>query len=99
MYVFEFSRDTLSLTKLGDDITDESLDSYGSTSPDLVPEHRQFVEMMYDIHAYTQRQHQIGQITALNQIAASSELGEELNLLHIQTASYTQSDIPFPSTS
>ncbi|KAF3051965.1 hypothetical protein E8E11_009365 [Didymella keratinophila] len=43
---------------LGKHITEDSLDSFESTFPTFVPEHRRFVEMMYDLYADAQRQQQ-----------------------------------------
>lgn len=39
-------------------MSDRSLENYESTS-EYVPEHRQFAEMMYDVHAYSQRERQL----------------------------------------
>lgn len=39
--------------------------------------------MMYDVHAYTQRQQQLSEAAALNEDAASSGLLEELDRLQI----------------
>ncbi|KAF1932364.1 uncharacterized protein M421DRAFT_2000 [Didymella exigua CBS 183.55] len=64
-------------------VTDDSPDKYSTTSAQYLPQHRQFVKMMYDIHAYTERQEHLEEVEVLTRDAASPELLEELSRLNI----------------
>jgi hypothetical protein len=43
-------------------VSDRSLERYRTTS-EHVPEHKQFTDMMHDVHAHTQREKQIERAT------------------------------------
>lgn len=62
---------------------DRSLECYRTTL-EHVPEHRQFTDMMHDVHAYIHRKRQIERATrdAAKPLREFSDLIKSLNQLH-----------------
>lgn len=66
-------------------VSDRTLECYRTTS-EHVPEHRQFTDMMHDVHAYAQRERQIERATRDDAAKPPSEifgLTKFLNQLHL----------------